>query len=120
MTYKKVYEIISAVEIHPGETIPAAYYQFPADDPSNPPPPPPFICYYYDGDNDLKADDTNYQKIRSLTIELYCDNKDFQTEEAVEDALSSNGFVYSKSESFIDSEKLYMTTYETEVIITNG
>ena len=75
--------------------------------------------YYYPGDNDFKADDSNYQAIRQLTIELYCDNKDFALEKAVEDVLSSNGFVFAKSEEYIDSEKLYMTTYDTEVII-NG
>ena len=123
MTYKEVYQIISAVVLTPasGQTpatyIPAAYLQFPEDDPSNPS--PPFICYYYTGDNDLKADDINYQKIRQLTIELYCDNKNFTLESAVESALTSNGFVYSKYEEYIDTEKMYMTTYETEVVI-NG
>lgn len=120
MTYKKVYQILSGIELSPGVLIPAAYYMFPEDDPNNPAPPPPFLVYYYPGDNDLLADDTNYQKIRPLTVELYCDNKDFSIENAVEDALSSNGFVFSRTEAYIASEKLYMTTYETEVIITNG
>lgn len=120
MTYKQVYQIVSAIPMTSTEKIPCAYLQFPADDPGNPPPQPPFICYYYTGDNDLKADDTNYQKIRQLTVELYCDSKNFTLEEAVEDALSSNGFVYTKYEEYIDSEKMYMTTYESEVVITNG
>ena len=126
MTYKKVYQVISGVVLTPasGQTpatyIPAAYLQFPEDDPNNPAPPPPFICYYYTGDNDMKADDCNYQAIRQLTVELYCDNKNFILEQAVESALTSNGFVYSKTETYIDSEKMYMTTYETEVVITNG
>jgi len=126
MTYLAVYQIVSGIELTPavGETpatyVPAAYLQFPEDDPNNPAPPPPFICYYYTGDNDLKADDTNYSHIRQLTIELYCDNKDFTLESAVESALNSHGIVYSKYEEYISSEKLYMTTYETEVVITNG
>lgn len=118
MTYKEVYQIISGIEMAAGVTIPAAYLQFPVGDPNNPQ--PPFICYYYTGDNDLKADDSNYQRIRQLTIELYCDNKDFTLETAVENALTSNGFVYTKMEAYIDTEKMYMTTYETEVVITNG
>ena len=122
-TYKEVYQIISAIELTPasGQTpatyIPAAYLQFPEDGSA---PPPPFICYYYTGDNDLKADNVNYQKIRQLTVELYCDNKNFTLESAVESALTSNGFVYSKYEEYIDSEKMYMTTYEMEVVISNG
>ena len=124
MTYKEVFQMVSAIEMAPasGQTpatyIPAAYYQFPADDPNTPE--PPFICYYYTGDNDLKADDANYQKIRQLTIELYCNTKNFTLEKAVEDKLTSSGFVYTKMEAYIDTEKMYMTTYETEVIITNG
>lgn len=120
MTYREVYQIISGIEMAEGVVIPSAYLQFPDDDPDNPAPPPPFICYYYTGDDDLKADNINYQKIRQLTIELYCDNKDFTLEAAVEDALTSNGIVYSKMEAYIDTEKMYITTYETEVVITNG
>lgn len=124
MTYKEVYQIISGIVLtpasgtEPATYIPVAYLQFPEDDPNTPP--PPFICYYYTGDNDLKADDVNYQKIRQLSIELYCDNKDFTIEKAVEDALTSSGLVYSKMEAYINAEKMYMTTYETEVVITNG
>ena len=120
MTYKEVYQVISGISMttsSTGPNIPAAYLQFPEDDPNNPS--PPFICYYYTGDNDLKADDINYQPIRQLTIELYCDNKDFTIEQTVEDALTSHGIVYSKMEAYIDSEKMYQTVYETEVVI-NG
>ena len=126
MTYKEVYQIVSGIELTAASgdvqatTIPAAYLQFPTDDSNNPPPDPPFICYYYTGDNDLKADNSNYQKIRQLTIELYTETKDFATEQKVEDALASHGIVYSKMEAYIDSEKMYMTTYESEVVITNG
>lgn len=121
MTYKEVYQKISGITVSTAttDTIPAAYLQFPEDDPSNPAPPPPFITYYYSGSDDLIADNINYQRIRPLVLELYCDSKDFTLEKAVEDFLTSNGFVYSKSEEYIDSEKLYMTTFETEVII-NG
>lgn len=118
MTYKQVYQVISGIEKAPGENIPAAYLMFPADDPQNPPPDPPFICYYYTGDDDLLADDTNYQKIRPLTVELYTDNKDFTIEETVEAALNAAGLVYSRSEVYIDSERMYEVTYTAEIIIT--
>ena len=121
MTYKEVYQKLSAITVSTAttDTIPTAYLMFPEDDPTNPAPPPPFICYYYTGSNDLLADNKNYQHIRPMTVELYCENKDFSVEKAVEDALTSNGFVYSKSEEYIESEKLYLTNYDTEVII-NG
>lgn len=116
MTYKQVYSLLSNIEYEAGKTIPVAYLMFPADDPTNPP--PPFICYYYTGDDDLKADNTNYQKIRPLTVELYTDNKDFAIENAVETALNAAGLVFSRNESYIDTEKMYMVSYETEIIIT--
>ena len=122
MTYKEVYQVVSGITVSTSttDTIPCAYWMFPEDDLNNPAPPPPFICYYYSDSNDLLADGINYQKIRGLTVELYCDNKDFNLEQAVEEKLTSNGFVYSKAEDYIESEKLYMTSYESEVIITNG
>lgn len=101
-------------------TVPFAYTAFPENDPSNPAPPPPFICYYYDMSNDLLADDLNYQKIRGLVVELYTDEKDFALEGRLETTLNENCLVYSKNEEYISSEKLYMTTYETEVILTDG
>lgn len=119
MTFKQVYDALKVIEVSTGVYLPMAYYQFPDDDPANPAPAPPFAVYYYTGDNDLKADDKNYQKIRALTVELYTDNKDFDLENTVETALTAAGFVYSKSETYIDTEKLYMVSYYMEVII-NG
>lgn len=118
MTYKEVYQLISGIEMSQGHNIPAAYYMFPADDPTNPPPSPPFICYYYADTDDLIADNANYQRIRPLTLELYTNTKDFVLEQAVETALNDGGLVYTRSETYIESEKMYMVTYESDIIIT--
>lgn len=122
MTYKKVFDALNGITVSTSttDTIPVAYYAFPEDDPNNPPPSPPFICYYYPGSNDLDADNANYQMIRPLTVELYTDNKDFSVERQVETALNNAGFVYTRDETYIDSEKLYLVSYETEVVISNG
>lgn len=117
MTYKEVYQAVSGIQFGEG-TIPAAYYQFPEDDPNNPAPPPPFLVYYYPGSDDLTADNTNFQRIRPLTIELYSDSKDFSLEAAVETALNAAGLVYSRTETYVESEHLYMVTYNSEIIIT--
>jgi len=108
VTYKEVASMIAGINL------PYAYDHFEEGNAS----PPPFICFYFEGSNDLAADDTNYQKIRPLTIELYTDNKDFSTEETVEAALNSAGLVFSRSETFIDSERMYEVVYTTEVVIT--
>ena len=107
MTYAEISQMISAVGI------PYAYHHFEEGSGQQ----PPFITFYYDGENDLKADNINYQRIRPLTIELYTDNKDFVLEAAVESVLTANDLAFSRTEIFIDSEQMYMVTYYTEVII---
>lgn len=108
MTYQEVKTMVESIGI------PYAYYQFPegTDQPC------PFICFYFTGSNDLAADDTNYQRIRPLAIELYTDNKDFTLENTVEAVLNQHGFVYARDESYIDTERMNMVTYTIEVIIT--
>lgn len=107
MTYEQVYTMISAVGI------PSVYHHF--EDGSGQQ--PPFITFYFEGDRDLKADDINYQQIRPLWIELYTDTKDFEIEATLEGVLTTNGLTFSRSETYIESEKMYMVTYYTEVII---
>ena len=107
MTYAEISQMISAVGV------PYAYHHFEEGSGQQ----PPFITFYYQGDSDFKADDINYAAIRSLTIELYTDNKDFALEAAVESVLTANGLTFSRSEIFIDSEQMYMVTYNTEVLI---
>lgn len=108
MTYKEVNLMVASI----GK--PCAYYQFPEGTDTA----PPFICFYFDSSSDLAADNTNYQRIRPLVIELYTDNKDFALEETVETTLNSNGLVYSREETCLDSEKMNMVTYTTEIVIT--
>ena len=108
MTYKEISDMIASIGL------PYAYYQFPDGTEQS----PPFICFLFDASNDLAADNTNYQRIRQLVVELYTDNKDFTLESAVEAALNGSGLVYSRLESYIDSERMNMVAFTTEVIIT--
>lgn len=108
MTYEEVATMVASIGV------PYAYYQFPQGTEQ----PCPFVSFYFDSSNDFAADGTNYQPIRSLTIELYTDAKDFELEQTVEDTLNSNGLVFSRMESYIDSEKMNMVTYTTEIVIT--
>ena len=110
MTYRQVAEMVSSIGV------PFAYYQFP----NNTGIAPPFVCFYFDSSNDFAADNTNYQRIRPLSIELYTDNKDFTLEQTVENVMNQNGLVYSREETFLDSERMYMVTFMTEIIITEG
>ena len=108
MTYKEVAAMVGSI------CVPFAYYQFPEGTAQA----CPFICFYFTDSNDLAADNTNYQKIRPLSIELYTDNKDFALEHTVETVLNQYGFVYTREETYLDSEKMNMVVYSTEIIVT--
>lgn len=113
MTYAEIATMIA------GTGLPNAYYEFPID-PDNPPPDPPFITFYYSADADVLADNQNFLHIVVLTLELYTDNKDFDTEAVVETALRGAGLAWDKTETWIDSERMFQTTYTTEIIITES
>ena len=76
------------------------------------------MCFPFGDDNDFIADGTNYQKIRTLSVELYTVNKDFTLEATVESVLNSHGLVYSRSENYLESERMQMVSYDTEILIT--
>jgi len=84
---------------------------------SEPTPNPPYIVYYYPNENDVYADDKNYVNKRQLFIELYSNKKDFETESTVETVLASAGLTWYKQTEFLNDEKIFQTTYESEVII---
>ena len=56
-----------------------------------------------------------YFKINQLDIELYTDLKNPDLEETIEAVLLKYGIFYGKSETWIESEKLYEVLYEMEV-----
>ena len=108
MTYTEIDTMIGEVGLS------YAYYQFPETGQQ-----PPFICWMLDGIDDLYADNSNYQRIAVLAIELYTDEKDFEKEAAVEGVLASHGMSYGMAEQYIDSEHMHETVYTMEVVI-NG
>ena len=90
-----------------------AYYQFDEGTAQ----PCPFCVFYFPSSSDFLADNANYQKIRQLVIELYTDNKDFALEETIETKLNENGLVYSREETYLSDEKMYMVTYQTSIVV---
>ena len=87
--------------------IPFAYHHF-AEGES---PEPPFVCYLLPGSNNFSADGKVYYKINEVHIELYTDLKDLAVEQQLEDVLDEHGIFYNKSETWIESEKLYEVLY---------
>lgn len=76
---------------------------------------PPFLVYRYPKSANFAADGIAYYKKDRLDLELYTDKKDLEIEEQVEAVLDEYGFFYSKSETWIDTEKMYEVLYEMEV-----
>ncbi len=95
--------------------LPYAYYQFPEGTAQE----LPFVVFFFSGSDDLYADQENYQKIATLNIELYTKQKDFAQDQSIEDILNNNGLTYYKEENYIDSEKMWQTAYECDVVIQN-
>ena len=103
--------IENLVEMLQKTGIPFAYDHF-AEGES---PEPPFICYLRPGSNNFAADGKVYFKINEVHIELYTDFKDLDLEKRVEDILDSHDIFYNKSETWIESEKLYEVLYIFEM-----
>ena len=80
-------------------------------------PEPPFICFFYPGSDDLMADNTNYATITPLTVELYTNNKDFALEAKLEAVFRRYELPFVRTEAYINSERMYQITYNTEVLI---
>ena len=113
MTPQQIYQML----VSASADVPWAYYRF-LDTPENPAPAPPFGCFFYPSHDDFYANDQNFQRIAELDVELYTDNKDFELEDSFEAAFASNGLAWTKDETYIDSERLHMTTWTMQVVLT--
>jgi hypothetical protein len=92
--------------------LPLAYDHFAEGEASD----PPFLIFLFPGSDNVFADDTVFQKIDELNIELYTDKKDPDTETKIENILISHDLPYEKSEVWIESEKMYEVLYQTQII----
>ena len=78
-------------------------------------PEPPFLCYLLPGSSNFSADGKVYHRISEVRLELYTDYKDLASEQKVEDAFDAAGIFYNKTETWIDSEKLYEVLYSFDM-----
>ncbi|ADL52145.1 hypothetical protein [Clostridium cellulovorans] len=93
---------------------PVAYDHFIVDD-DNPPPSLPFITYRFIEDNDLIADNTNYFEIGVYHIELYTEFKEPEKERLLQDKFKELKIPYRKTETYIETEKMYQILYEIQI-----
>lgn len=103
--------IENLVEMLQEMNIPFAYDHF-AEGES---PDPPFICYLIPGSDNFAADGRVYFKMNEVRIEVYTDFKDLSLESRVESVLDGHEIFYNKSETWIQSEKLYEVMYSFEM-----
>ena len=89
--------------------LPVAYRAFPVGQA----PDLPFICYLVEYSNNFDADNRVYYPINHITIELYTEFKNPDTEALVETALKD--ICWEKTEEYLDDERCYEITYEIEV-----
>lgn len=76
---------------------------------------PPFICWLVPGSNNFAADGKVFFRVDKLDIELYTDSKNIELEEKIENVLEEHGIFWEKTETWIESEKMYEVLYEMEV-----
>jgi hypothetical protein len=93
---------------------PVAYSHF-VESENSPLPEPPFIIYFVAYSSNFGADNHVYYQIRNIQIELYTDQKDFETERILEEVLNNNELVYQSTEAFIESEQLFQKIYEVRL-----
>lgn len=105
MTIENIVEMLQEMNI------PFAYDHF-AEGES---PEPPFICYLIPSSDNFAADGKVYFKMNEVRIEMYTDFKDFDLESRVEGVLDGHEIFYNKSETWIQSEKLYEVMYSFEM-----
>lgn len=109
MTYQEIFTMLESTKL------PVVYHSWPIGNV----PQLPYIVFTFPSNDDFIADNINYQTVVRLNVELYSDNKDFQSEALVEGVLKAYSLAYAKSEIYLEDENMFETLYETEVII-NG
>ena len=105
MSYEEINEMMQEIGM------PFAYHHF-AEGES---PKPPFVIFLSPGEDTFGADNLMYFSFKQLNIELYTDEKSPETEERVVEVLLQHNLYYTKSETWIESEKLYEVLYQLEV-----
>lgn len=87
MTNKQLFKILQKTGL------PVAYHSWKRKEV----PPLPYIVFYQNGDNNFAADNIVYKKNNDYNIELYSEEKDFDSEKLVEDILDTYELYWSKS-----------------------
>lgn len=80
-------------------------------------PPEPYGTYETVNVTNFYADGILYVTVQNLSLVLYTKTRDLEAEKRLESVLQS--FSYTKATEYNSAEKIFETTYEMEVILTN-
>ena len=106
MTFEKFADILREVGL------PFAYHHFAEGESPN----PPFLIYLSPGEDNFSADNWMYYAFTAMNVELYTDRKSPETEKMLEEIFAEHKLFYTKTETYIEEEKLFEVLYEMEVI----
>lgn len=88
--------------------LPCAYSHFRKNGPKA----PPFIVYIGNGQVNQKADSTIYWRENTYQVEYYYKDKNEQQEEAIEEILLQDGFLFEKEgDIYIEEEDVFVIYY---------
>ncbi|MBQ1297454.1 MAG: hypothetical protein IIY21_25650 [Clostridiales bacterium] len=71
----------------------------------------PFICYLATSTDNFDADNSVYQVLQGVDVELYTAKKDIATETLIEAKFAELNIVWNKYEEWLDSEECYEIVY---------
>lgn len=96
-----IYEVLQSTGL------PCAYSHFKT------PQEPPYVVYIGSGQDIMEADNTIYWKENTYQVEYYFATKNEANESAIEDALLSAGYIYTKTEDiYIEEQGVFVIYYQ--------
>lgn len=96
-----IYEVLQSTGL------PCAYSHFKT------PQDPPYVVYIGSGQDIMEADNTVYWKENTYQVEYYFATKNETNESAIEDALLSAGYIYTKTEDiYIEEQGVFVIYYQ--------
>lgn len=98
-----------------GTGLPVVYHQWRQDNARGPRPPLPRVVYQVKNDNPFYADGVLYASWLTVEAALYTAEKDTALEAAVDTVLQGAEIAYTKTEGWVEDERVYTIIYEFEV-----
>lgn len=89
--------------------MPVAYHHYVS------PPKLPYLVYLFAYSSNFGADNKVYLEQNNYQVELYTKTKDPGREKLLEDLFDNNEIYWEKSETYIESEKMYQVIYEIKI-----